>query len=104
MDKACRWSRSDKHPLHGQVPIKPWRRQGRSAKVPQRDDPAVMISTKPRSGLDAIAGQVRDVESKGLPPVHLWDPPFCGDLNMRIAADGTWFYLNSPIGRASLVK
>jgi hypothetical protein len=73
-------------------------------KGPQRDDPAVMISTQPRSGLDAIAGQVRDVESKGLPPVHLWDPPFCGDLDMRIAADGTWFYLNSPIGRASLVK
>jgi hypothetical protein len=28
---------------------------------------------------------------KGLPPVHLWNPPFCGDLDMRIAADGTWF-------------
>jgi hypothetical protein len=39
-----------------------------------------------------------------LPPVHLWDPPFCGNLDMRIAADGTWFYLNSPIGRAALVK
>jgi hypothetical protein len=36
--------------------------------------------------------------------VHLWDPPFCGDLDMRIAADGTWFYLKTPIGRAALVK
>jgi uncharacterized protein len=29
--------------------------------------------------------------AKGLPPVHLWNPPFCGDLDMRIAGDGTWF-------------
>jgi hypothetical protein len=40
----------------------------------------------------------------GLPPVHLWNPPFCGDIDMRIAADGTWYYLNSPIGRKPLVK
>jgi len=36
--------------------------------------------------------------------VHLWNPPFCGDLDMRIASDGTWFYLKTPIGRAALVK
>src|ERR1700712_3694714 len=41
---------------------------------------------------------------KGLPPVHLWNPPFCGDLDMRIARDGTWFYLGTPIGRPALVK
>ena len=40
----------------------------------------------------------------GLPPVHLWDPPFCGDLDMRIARDGTWFYLGTPIGRPALVR
>jgi hypothetical protein len=38
------------------------------------------------------------------PPVHLWNPPFCGDIDMRIAADGTWFYLKSPIGRKPLVQ
>jgi uncharacterized protein len=38
----------------------------------------------------------------GLPPVHLWNPPFCGDIDMRIAGDGTWFYMNSPIGRKPL--
>ena len=42
--------------------------------------------------------------ARGLPPVHLWNPPFCGDIDMRIAADGTWFYMNSPIGRKPLVK
>ena len=36
--------------------------------------------------------------------MHLWDPPFCGDLDIRVAPDGTWFYLGSPIGRAPLVK
>jgi hypothetical protein len=34
----------------------------------------------------------------------MWNPPFCGDLDMRIAADGTWFYLGTPIGRPALVK
>ena len=38
------------------------------------------------------------------PPVERWNPPFCGDLDMRIAADGTWFYLKTPIGRPALVK
>jgi hypothetical protein len=53
---------------------------------------------------EGIAASVRATKSKGLPPVHLWNPPFCGDLDMRIARDGTWFYLGTPIGRAPLVK
>ena len=47
---------------------------------------------------------LRAAARKGPPPVHLWNPPFCGDLDMRIASDGTWFYLKTPIGRAALVK
>src|SRR5262245_61624918 len=57
-----------------------------------------------RGGLDAIAGTARREAEKGPPPVHLWNPPFCGDLDMWIAADGTWFYLGTPIGRPALVK
>ena len=57
-----------------------------------------------RSGLDAIAGAAGEAASGGPPPVHLWNPPFCGDLDMRIGADGTWFYLRTPIGRPALVK
>ncbi|MDP4990397.1 MAG: DUF1285 domain-containing protein, partial [Marivita lacus] len=53
---------------------------------------------------EGIAASIRGTKSKGLPPVHLWNPPFCGDLDMRIARDGTWFYLGTPIGRAPLVK
>jgi len=56
------------------------------------------------SGLDTLAGAARKAGQKGAPPVHLWNPPFCGDLDMRIAADGTWFYRKTPIGRPALVK
>src|SRR4029077_16875520 len=55
-------------------------------------------------GLEGIAGEARRARKKGLPPVHLWNPPYCGDIDMRIAADGTWFYQKTPIGRAALVK
>jgi hypothetical protein len=55
-------------------------------------------------GLDAITGAAQQAARKGPPPVHLWNPPFCGNLDMRIAADGTWFYLKTPIGRPALVK
>lgn len=56
------------------------------------------------SGLDRIAGAARQSAGQGAAPVHLWNPPFCGDIEMRIAADGTWFYQNSPIGRTALVR
>ena len=53
-------------------------------------------------GIAAAARQAS--KGRGLPPVHLWNPPFCGDLDMRIARDGTWFYQGTPIGRAPLVR
>ena len=49
-------------------------------------------------------GDAQAFAQRGPAPVHLWNPPFCGDIDMRIAADGTWFYLGSPIGRPALVK
>jgi hypothetical protein len=64
------------------------------------------MTAKPRqpAALDAISAAARRESERGLPPVHLWNPPFCGDLDMRIASDGTWFYLGTPIGRLALVK
>jgi hypothetical protein len=56
---------------------------------------------------EAVAGQKGAgllSEGRGLPPVEQWNPPFCGEIDMRIAADGTWFYQGSPITRPSLVK
>jgi len=56
--------------------------------------------TKAAPGLSGLESQVKT--ARGGPDT--WNPPFCGDLDMRIAADGTWFYLGSPIGRRPLVK
>jgi hypothetical protein len=65
----------------------------------------------PADGLAAMiaraAGQVVTIEGaapRGLPPVERWDPPFCGDLDMEIRGDGTWFYMGTPIGRPALVR
>lgn len=52
--------------------------------------------------LAAAAGAA--AKGKGLPPVHLWNPDFCGDIDMRIARDGTWYYMGSPIGRKAMVR
>ncbi|KUP92978.1 hypothetical protein TRIHO_21010 [Tritonibacter horizontis] len=53
---------------------------------------------------ETLATRTKAATKGGLPPVHLWNPPFCGDLDMRIARDGTWYYLGTPIGRFELVK
>ena len=39
-----------------------------------------------------------------IPPVHLWNPPFCGEMDLVIRSDGSWHYLNSPIGRKAMVE
>ncbi|NCQ23862.1 MAG: DUF1285 domain-containing protein [Rhodobacteraceae bacterium CG17_big_fil_post_rev_8_21_14_2_50_63_15] len=61
------------------------------------------LTTLSAEGLAASARAARQAK-RGLPPVHLWNPPFCGDLDIRIARDGTWFYLGSPIRRVELVR
>jgi hypothetical protein len=55
-----------------------------------------------QGGLEAIAAALP--KDKGLPPVERWNPPFCGDIDMRIGTDGTWYYQTTPIGRLPLVK
>ncbi len=58
----------------------------------------------PEISAENLASSARRVAGRGPAPVHLWDPPFCGDLDIRIARDGTWFYLGTPIGRPELVR
>ncbi|MCR9111681.1 MAG: DUF1285 domain-containing protein [Rhodobacteraceae bacterium] len=53
---------------------------------------------------ESLAAAAKEVGKKGLPPVHLWNPPFCGDIDMHIARDGTWFYEGGPIRRPGLVR
>jgi uncharacterized protein len=64
-----------------------------------------MMTTTARDAGNPLQGlKEAAAAGKGHPPVHLWNPPFCGDIDMRIAQDGTWFYMNSPIGRKPLFK
>lgn len=52
----------------------------------------------------SLAEIARLVEERRLPPVEQWNPAHCGDSEMRIAADGTWFHQGSPIGRKEMVR
>jgi uncharacterized protein len=62
-----------------------------------------IVSRPPDEALAGL-GEVAAARRRGPAPVHLWNPPYCGEIEMRIAADGTWFYRGSPIGRAPLVQ
>ena len=54
----------------------------------------------PQRFLDVAIGH----SARAMPPVHLWNPAYCGEIDMRIARDGRWFYAGSPILRLPLVK
>jgi hypothetical protein len=55
-------------------------------------------------GIETFVAGAGTSGAGGRRPVHLWNPPFCGDIDMRVAADGTWFYQGSPIRRPALVR
>jgi uncharacterized protein len=64
---------------------------------------ATLTKAGDTAGLSALISRAART-GKGLPPVERWNPPFCGDLDMEIRRDGTWFYLGTPIGRLPLVQ
>jgi uncharacterized protein len=55
-------------------------------------------------GLAALMARLGPEAGRGPAPVERWNPPFCGDIDMRIGRDGTWFYCGSPIGREAMVR
>lgn len=57
-----------------------------------------------KTGLAAVAEAATQAPGRGLPPVHLWNPAHCGDIDIVIRRDGTWLHENSPIGRPELVR
>lgn len=67
-------------------------------------DAAARASAPPSSPLDALLAAAREAGGRGPAPVHLWNPAYCGEIDMRIARDGAWYYAGTPIGRPALVK
>ena len=52
----------------------------------------------------SILKEISKYEDKKFPPVHLWNPPLCENVEMCIDREGRWFFMNSPIGRERMVK
>jgi len=56
------------------------------------------------SGLEGIAAAAKQAPGRGLPPVHLWNPAHCGEIDIVIKRNGLWFHEGTPIGREALVR
>jgi len=54
--------------------------------------------------LGGLEAALREAGDRRIPPVECWDPPYCGDIGLRILRDGTWLYQESAIRRPALVK
>jgi hypothetical protein len=63
-----------------------------------------MASEVNSNRIAGLEGLIRAQAAKGAAPVEKWEPPYCGDIGLRIRADGVWLYRDSPIGRPALVK
>lgn len=63
-----------------------------------------MVDSTQTSGLEAVITAAKQVPGRGLPPVHLWNPAHCGEIDIVIKKDGLWFHEGTPIGREALVR
>ena len=55
-------------------------------------------------GLEGVIAAAKQAPGRGLPPVHLWNPAHCGEIDIVIRKDGVWFHEGTPIGREALVR
>ena len=62
------------------------------------------MTNPPTSGLDSVVAAAKQAPGRGLPPVHLWHPAHCGEIDIVIRANGQWIHEGSPIGREALVR
>ncbi|MBW8814891.1 MAG: DUF1285 domain-containing protein [Caulobacterales bacterium] len=63
-----------------------------------------MAETPQTAKLAGVADAVKQAPGRGLPPVHLWRPDHCGDIDIVIQRDGRWLHEGAPIGREALVR
>lgn len=71
--------------------------------MPHAANPGFSMSSS-GNAMERMVAALQGGQGRGLPPVERWNPDFCGQIDMRIASDGTWFYMGTPIGRPALVK
>jgi hypothetical protein len=55
-------------------------------------------------GLERVTAAAKQAPGRGLPPVHLWNPAHCGEIDIVIKRNGLWFHEGTPIGREALVR
>jgi hypothetical protein len=75
--------------------------------VPDKSDEIAPVTDTPKTSSTGLEALMRDAAASGeagARPVEKWDPPYCGDIGMKIRRDGVWLYQESPIGRIALVK
>ncbi len=63
-----------------------------------------MTGETSKSALDALTAAAGQDGGRGLPPVHLWNPAHCGDIDIVIRRDGVWLHEGAPIARPALVR
>jgi hypothetical protein len=75
--------------------------------VPDKSDEIAPVTDTGKTSSTGLEALMRDAAASGeagARPVEKWNPPYCGDIGMKIRRDGTWMYQGSPIGRIALVK
>jgi hypothetical protein len=63
-----------------------------------------MSDTTQKPGLEGVIAAAKQAPGRGLPPVHLWNPAHCGEIDIVIKKDGRWIHEGAPIGREALVR
>ncbi|HTX51453.1 MAG TPA: DUF1285 domain-containing protein [Caulobacteraceae bacterium] len=62
------------------------------------------MSEQAQGGLERVTQAAKQAPGRGLPPVHLWNPAHCGEIDIVIRRNGQWLHEGSPIGREALVR
>jgi hypothetical protein len=71
---------------------------------PRRGRIRAKMTAKPHLDMEKLLESIPDSGERSYPPVHLWNPDHVGTIDIRIAADGTWYHEGDPIRRQSLVN
>ena len=75
-----------------------------SRKLRQKKTGEVLIKNLAADKIKSIAAAAESGDWRGAAPVHLWNPPFCGDIDIEIRRDGSWWHEGRPIRRKGMAE